>query len=356
MLHIGFDFWGAGNLGDDLMLSGFLGWLGRNAPALRVSALCAHDIGAMRRRVPSVEWHAADPASRRRALEGAKAWLGLGGSPFQSDLGPWLLEQMCRNMEEARSLGIPCFLVGVGLNNREALSTPEAARAVRLAERVWVRDAACLRQALAAGLSPSHVGLGADLAHLALAGRQAPRRTGQAALVIHTRADSVSGAALSAATASTPLSFHWLCQEVRALQDSERELHAALPAELRARVPLLCPGYSTDSLEELITVTQGWELMLSSRYHSSLAAAWAGSRLCIHERNDKLGGLREELGAASCRSLTDARELRRCLLQAVPVEHERLEACHARADNMLTELMHELASTRPLTPRPLPLA
>jgi len=342
MIHIGFDFWGAGNLGDDLMLAGFLGWLDRHSPGTRVSALCAHDFAAMRRRFPRVEWHATDADSRRRALEGARAWLGLGGSPFQSDLGPWLLEQMCANMETARSLGIPCFLVGVGLNNLEALRTPEAARAARLAQRIWFRDAACQRQALTAGFSPSHTNQGADLAHLALAGRQDKRREGQAALIIHTRAAEVSAQALETALAPLPYHFQWLCQEVRPLQDCEQVLHAALPETLKARVPLLLPAYADAGIEELIALTQGWELVLSSRYHSSLAAAWAGSRLCIHERNHKLCGLREELGAAACRSLTDPRDIHRSLNQAAPVDRDRLEACHARAAGMLEELMNEL--------------
>lgn len=344
MLHLGFDFWGAGNLGDDLMLSGFLGWLRRRAPEIRVSALCAHDIAAMRRRFPSVEWHAADPESRQRALQGARAWIGLGGSPFQSDLGPWLLDQMCANMEAARSLGIPCFLVGVGLNNLEALRTPEAARAARLAQRIWFRDAACQRQALASGFSPSHAIQGADLAHLALAGRQDPRRDGQAALIIHTRAAEVSAQALEPALAPLPYRFHWLCQEVRPLPDCETVLHAALPEKLRTRVPLLVPDYAGADIEDLTAFTQGWELVLSSRYHSSLAAAWSGSRLCIHERNDKLAGLREELGANPCRSLQDPVELHQALLRAAPVDRERLEACHARAANMLEELLHELSA------------
>jgi len=343
MIHIGFDFWGAGNLGDDLMLAGLLRWLSQRSPGTRVSALCAHDMEAMRLRFPGVEWHATDPASRRRALEGAKAWLGLGGSPFQSDLGPWLLDQMCEHMQEASALGLPCYLVGVGLNNREALATAGAGRAASLARRIWLRDPYCHRCALSAGLTPSLVGLGADLAHLALKDHGRPLRKGEGALVIHTRAEQVSGEALQAATAALPFSFHWLCQEARTLRDSERELYAGLPATLQARIPLLAPDYAKDSLPTLINHCLGWELVLSSRYHSSLAAAWAGSRLAVFERNDKLTGLREELGATACHSLRDARELHRGLLRAAPVEQELLDACEHRAAGMLEELFNELS-------------
>jgi polysaccharide pyruvyl transferase WcaK-like protein len=336
LLLSGFDFWGCGNLGDDLTFAGFMEYMHRKRPASRVASLCAHDIGAMRIRFPSVDWQ--PPTGDQSALAGASAWIGLGDSPFQSDLGPWLLNQMVSNMEAARAVGIPCYLVGVGMNNREAFSTSQAHRAAELASSIWLRDANCLEAAQEAGLPAEKVHLGGDLAHLAfkqldLAGDP---RTG--VMILHAPASRVSGAALAKAAASQPCIWSWVCQEVRSLEDSETALHQRFGQEAKSRLPLFTFEYGKGTLTEVFSHLSGAGLVLTSRYHGGLAAAWSGARVAIYDRNDKLKGLRSELDITECRALDDETEIRRALTDARAVDKTRLWDCANRAEAMLDAL------------------
>lgn len=338
-LHIGFDFWGAGNLGDDLMLAGFLGWMQTHCPEVEISALCAHDIAAMRRRFPEITWHAADPASRAAALATADAWIGLGGGVFQIEVGTWILDQMAENMSAAKARGIPRFLVGIGVNNRDALHTPQAATVRALADRIWLRDATCLEMALAAGFSAENTLIGADTAHLAFAGPRPARTRQEAAFVLHVDERALSPSVIAHTVERIPLRWHWACQESRALADSEMKLYDLLPAELRARMPLAHVDYAHATVEDLAAHATRWDLVLSARYHTTLASAWAGSRVAVFERNQKLTAVRADLQVESCRSLDSADEMVRALEAAQPVRPAILAQCHARASDMLASLI-----------------
>jgi hypothetical protein len=84
--------------------------------------------------------------------------------------------------------------------------------------------------------------------------------------------------------------------------------------------------------------TAPWKLALSSRYHSSLAAAWSGAALSIYERNDKLRGIREELGAERCLTLSAGPEIVRALRDARTIDRTILQDCATRAGQMLHEV------------------
>lgn len=323
-------------------MAGFLRWVNANAPHVRVSALCAHDIEAVRFRFPNVEWLPSTEEGRENGLSDADAWIGLGDSPFQSDLGPWLLDQMCSNMEAARSRDIPCFLVGVGINNVEALSCAEGRRAIELAERVWFRDAYCYTKAIQAGHSSAKIRLGADLAHLHCCTLQ-PGDRHRAGLLIHAPRASLNERALSRALRTVgPVEWSWLCQEVRPLEDSETLIYNSLPHDLRSvfRFETVDPRTCTMEMIDSHLGNFGW--MLSSRYHGSLVAAWSGANLCIYERNDKIAGIREELNAVRCAALDDPETVFKALSDARPIDRVILNDCLGRARNMLEGLFSEL--------------
>jgi polysaccharide pyruvyl transferase WcaK-like protein len=344
VLHIGFDFWGAGNLGDDLMLAGFQSWWRAREPDLRISALCAHDIAAMRRRFPDIQWFGSDPAAQAQALQQADAWIGLGGGVFQTEVGPWILDQMAMNMAAARARGIRCFLVGVGVNNEEALSTGQAHQVCQLASQIWMRDQGCTDLALRAGFQPEITRLGADTAHLLGAEfsrlRDSDRRA--SAFVLHASPTIVSPDAIARVIAQSDEPWRWVCQESRTLADSEMELYATLPAAVRARLPLAQIDYAHASLPEIMAQAASWHRVLSSRYHTTLASAWAGAEIAVFERNYKLRAIREELGIEPCASLADPVEMVRSLGAARAVARDSLELCFSRANRMMEGLRREL--------------
>lgn len=334
-LHIGFDFWGAGNLGDDLMLAGFLEFIRKQRVDCRVSALCAHDIEAMRLRFPSIEWFRSDPASRQAALHGADAWLGLGGGVFQVEVGPWILDQMLEAVRSAKARGIPAHLVGVGVNNAAAIHAQQSGEIHRLVDRIWLRDAECLRLALEGRFSTEKALLGADTAHLYCAAVGLRARRPEAALVIHADEAAVAQADLGPLAEQGGPPWRWVCQEYRELQDAEARIYGLFPEEVRRRMPLVRPDYARGTVEELHDAVASWDAVLSCRFHTCVAAAWSGARLAVFERNQKLEAVRADLDAERCLRIDDASEWRRSLRDARPVAEARLQACLGRAHAML---------------------
>src|SRR5271157_1377573 len=85
-----FRFWGAGNIGDDLMLRGFLTGLERFGVQYegRLSSLCAHDIVSQRLRFPGIRWLDSKSSGQWRAeLAKAAMLIGTGDTPFQVTSG-----------------------------------------------------------------------------------------------------------------------------------------------------------------------------------------------------------------------------------------------------------------------------
>lgn len=86
-VHIGHHFFGAGNIGDDWTIAGFLAAMDAIPAGARLTCCTSHDREAMRLRFPRVEWLEYGPASRAQMISEADAWLGLSDTPFQLDTG-----------------------------------------------------------------------------------------------------------------------------------------------------------------------------------------------------------------------------------------------------------------------------
>lgn len=305
-LHIGHHFFGSGNIGDDLMLAGFLELARTWLPDFTFTCSTPFDRACQARRFPAVEWLPYEPAIRAAAVAACDAWLGAGDTPFQTDVGTWFLDHLAEDADTCRRFAKPMFFLGVGVNNREALTHPHARAVIDQAAHIWTRDAQATAWLREAG-DPARISQGADLAHVHLAQRRAPpREPGTLAFLLNfENRDAFTIDAIVAVMENTPAWRHrWLVQEVRPLDGSEREILARLPDTVRNRLDVRCPDYALDSLTTLV---DGWgtpELLVTSRYHGALVGAWAGSRTLIVERNDKLSGLAAQL---SCRRVSDLR-------------------------------------------------
>jgi len=280
----------------------------------------------LQRRFPQVEWLPYEPAARAEAVRRCDLWLGLGDTPFQSDCGPWMLEHLEAERETCRRLRKPMFFLGVGVGDREALGDARASAVLAAAEHVWVRDRQSASLLAAAGAG-AKVALGADLAHLELrrlvpAGASS-RRMGW--LVHFERTEMFSPATVVRLMDDLPQWEHaWLVQEVRPLPGSERVNFEQLPERLRHGVALCLADHDAP---DVAAVARHWPecgLVLSSRYHGALHAAWKGSRLVVLERNDKLRGVVDTLACASAPALTDPRVVAAAIEGSRAVPRERL--------------------------------
>jgi polysaccharide pyruvyl transferase WcaK-like protein len=87
--HIGFNFYGAGNIGDDLMLFGFLQAMQQRGDRISLTCCSPYSLAPLRRRFPQIDWRPDTEAEREEAMRHADIWLGVGATTFQLKSGQW---------------------------------------------------------------------------------------------------------------------------------------------------------------------------------------------------------------------------------------------------------------------------
>jgi ADP-heptose:LPS heptosyltransferase len=294
-VHLGHPFYGAGNLGDDLTLAGFLGAVRRYGGRFRFTCATPFDPAPQRLRFPEVEWLPYDPAGREAAVRACDAWLGLGDSPFQTDTGPGILDRLAQELAWCRRHKKPMFFLGAGVNTEEEVADPRARALLQNAAHVWARDR---RSAALFARAGGKVSAGADPSHLLLQSRPPAAPSGRTlgwVLNLENAALYDRAALVDVLRRLADWSHSWLVQEVRPLPGSEMSYWGELPGEVRSRIDLRVPPYETASVEDLLRCWGAPEVLVSSRYHALLVGAWMGWRLVGVERNAKLAGLLADL-------------------------------------------------------------
>ncbi|MGH7996027.1 MAG: hypothetical protein ACREFX_06720 [Opitutaceae bacterium] len=340
-VHLGHHFFGAGNLGDDFMLAGFLAAVPKDR---RVAFTCCvpHERRPLARRFPEVEWLPYDEASRREAVGGCDAWLGLGGSPFQSAISSWFLDHLAEEVRFCREAAKPMFLLGVGGQDADAYERPAARALLERAERVWTRDPGTAERAARAGGGP-RVKPGADLAHILLAAAPpSPACSGRLTATLNF--DYGAWPALPAAAArlrELGASEHlWLAQESRPLPGAERALFEALPADERRHWKLRIADTGSTSAVQTLAEWPAGEWTFSGRYHAALVGAWAGSKGVLLAINEKLAAAAAELGWPSLRPDEPAERILERFASGSPVPRSvlmgRAQAARASASEFFS--------------------
>jgi polysaccharide pyruvyl transferase WcaK-like protein len=236
-LLLGHHFYGAGNLGDDFMLGGFLEALQTQAPGTTCTCRVPFPLQPLRDRFPAIEWLPCDPALLEPCLRRADAWLGLGGSPFQQAQSAWFLDHLTAEAAACERLGKPMFYLGVGVQGEAEAREPAVRRLIAQAAGIWTRDPASAERL--AALAPRRpVVAASDLAHLWF--RAQPPRTavpGRLNLTPNFDFGPWPGRdeLLAAVEALGVEDRVWLVQETRDLPGAERALYAGLRPAERAR-------------------------------------------------------------------------------------------------------------------------
>lgn len=327
-VHIGHHFFGAGNAGDDWMMAGFLSAVpasstprvGGNALHHRFTCCVPYPLGPLRVRFPEVEWLPYDEPTRRAAIERCDAWLGLGGSPFQSAVSRWFVDHLAGEAAFCLTAAKPMFFLGIGGQDPATYAVPEMTAVLRQARHLWTRDERTAQAAQAAGAG-SRVSLGADLAHLHFRRTTIPAaQTGRFTAVLNFEYAAMPAWLLSALGVADQLAAEekiWAVQEERPLPGAERWLFDQLTPSLRAGWQLR---------QETLDHWPSGQWLLSSRYHSTLAGAWAGSRGVVIGLNEKLQAAADETGFPVFALEDDPRGLKQLFDGSQVVPRPRLEA------------------------------
>jgi ADP-heptose:LPS heptosyltransferase/polysaccharide pyruvyl transferase WcaK-like protein len=330
-VHIGVNFFGAGNIGDDLMLAGFLSALGERIDHIELTCCTAHDIESQIRRFPQIGWLADCPESRMRALDSATAWLALGGTPFQLRSGPWMKEHLFDQLEMVKRKKIPVFFLGVGVEEPTTLVDPILRQIARSADVTWTRD-----HDSAVALRPFTLGSvreGSDLSHAYLSQLELRRPTNGLALLLASEEPGFERKVESALQSLEQRNIAWLVQDVRKFPGSELDVFAALPHALQQKLSVVIPNYSTATMQELATSWPSSRVVASSRYHCLCLTAWSGARAVAVERSGKISAIARDLGIP----IIAVSNLAEGLLQAESVQPNILHALTKKANAMVDD-------------------
>ena len=298
-IHLGHHFYGAGNLGDDFMLAGFLAAMRALAPDATYTACVPFALEPLKARFPQIAWFAYNDANRKRCIAECDAWLGLGGSPFQSAQSRWFIDHLIGDAAFCGAEKRPMFYLGIGVQQHAELDQPEVRAVCDQARAIWTRDHASAAQLKHAD-TPAVAA--ADLAHVLFAQTPPPAaHAGRLTLVANFDYGTWPGMSrcLAAIDLLKPRERVWLAQESRELPGAERALFAALASNTQAKWNLALPDSPGAPLTEVISRWPSGEWLVTSRYHAALAGAWARSRIVVIVTNEKLRGAATELGLAS---------------------------------------------------------
>ena len=331
-IFLGHHFFGAGNVGDDLMLAGFLRAIRGKLHQLSFACAIPHPLSGQMRRFPEIQWIPYEEGARRQMLADSDVWLGLGGSPFQSDDSEWFTEHLQQEAEWCRELRLPMYFLGVGVNNAEVLRRPDIRAFLRQAQAIWARDERSHRLLCESGESSEKVFLGSDLSHVELANFEfpsAPKQSLGYCLNFHEDLERVRNSLVHLLQRARGLSQFWHVQEVRDLPQGERRMHALLSHDEQSLLSIAVPDYEANSIAAIIASLPPRELFVSSRYHASILQAWSGGKLSVLAINDKLRGIAEELRVPCYDSLDEIDP--KSEQSFLPVPREHLESLSMRA-------------------------
>jgi polysaccharide pyruvyl transferase WcaK-like protein len=348
-VFLGFNFYGAGNIGDDLMVAGFLEGLLKPDRYAFKCCLAQDRLASQKRRFPSIHWQSAATEERNAEIQRAHLWLGIGGTPFQAAGGKWLLKSILRDYEA--NPDVPKWMFGIGCE-AEVVQERELAQAVvRQTQRIWTRDEAS-RSVLVdeLGADPKNVLVAGDLAHLALKrvfadGSERRGTAGRAGLVVYgdrTAPLDMTAIRRFANSLSGEHEVVFLANDVRSTGAMEKRLYqrtfGGIRGMFRWKPGWYAPEYHTADIPGLVEHFTSFETVMSSRYHALVAAAWAGCRVVAISRSSKIAFLADELGIPLVSKDFDEHALRDGFTKAQPVDRSELLACERAGRGALGDL------------------
>jgi polysaccharide pyruvyl transferase WcaK-like protein len=229
--------------------------------------------------------------------------------------------------------------LGVGCESAAAANDRRSQALLAASTRVWTRDSLST-ELLAAAYPSAAIQTGSDLAHLEfeIGVSSTPEQGVLGLLIAYEREGAVPTRALEDLIEGRPgAPLRWLIQEERSFPYTERWSYAALTESTQQQMSVMPFDYHHDSVDAFLAHFGSPEIVVSTRYHGTLVAAWQGSRVAVIARSAKLRGIAEDLDLPWTEHIATAADLRTLIERARPARPERLNRQSARAATMCDE-------------------
>ena len=332
-----FDFWGAGNMGDDLMVDGFLRGIQKLqlADPGSITCLCGGDISSQRRRFPGITWiETKDDPAVQLALNHAKTIIGFGGTPFQLTSGDWLLRRIVNIFSRIRP-EVKVVFINVGAETEIFPRAEEFAKILRRINCCSVRDAFSHSVLCELNVkSATEIHIGGDLANISLEMLVKPvpfqRKHSFGIVLGH---DTLSNEDL--ATVNKFLKGRLFKPRTAFITGDSRDEHGfefslykswtkTWHSILKRKLVLRRPDYAVCAIDDLVRPFAECKTVMTSRYHGLLTAAWFGCKVAAIGRSSKVTALARSLNVPVVTPPIKPGDLDRLEKKAVYVARERL--------------------------------
>ena len=362
-VFLNFDFYGAGNLGDDLMLDGFV----RGMSGLDLDLYCSipRNTGHQQFRFPEITF--APKSERYETAIQCPVWLGVGDTPVQIKSGEWFLLKLEKDYEIAKKHGKNCFMIGIGAEAEAASHSERFRKVFEEVEMSWTRDEQSY-QTLSNefGISSNRLRISSDLANISLKeifaekDSDSERRYDLGLCYYDESPDNAGITELKQFISGmrkerrTILMF---ANDVNTAGMFEHKIYKKMIGPFERKFAkglnfLLPPYFEKRTLTSLLEHYRVCSTIMSSRYHALLTAAWAGCKIVALERSSKTSALARILGIQELRKPFNPKQLLYAFENAQPVDQQRLIELSRMATDSILELGNHLkAITEPQTKR-----
>jgi polysaccharide pyruvyl transferase WcaK-like protein len=361
-IFLGFDFYGAGNVGDDLMLHGFLNSIKsfNNTYPFHFGCIIPHNIISQRKRFKDIEWFLTNEVNREEIISKFDYWVGVGGTPFQMTSGPWLINKLLDDVQIIRKIKIPMFMIGVG-GEKESLKVSDKIKQILKEVRfIATRDEFSQKLLIEDfDTDKAKVLLGSDLAHIALEeifhslqiSTNVPKKYDLAVTYYSETKNNnelIQVRDFLKHIAKTH-SVVFVGNETRKGMGAEYDIYQSMFKGIKnlfqkPSVQYFMPNYNSNSVEDLVKHFQEYGVFMSSRYHAILTAAWAGCKVVALGRSSKIKALAEELNIPLVDNPFDYKGLYEGFSQARSVPKDQLITMAKRSRESVFKLMEIITS------------
>lgn len=348
-IFLNFDFYGAGNIGDDMMLEGFLRGMGYDNYEFYCYVPKSRD--HIRRRFNRVNFVSKEEKDKTEKI--CPVWIGAGDTPIQVKSGDWFIDKLVRDNEIKKQSSIRYYFIGIGAE-KEAEVKKDVFREILIeVDHIWTRDMMTydfLKEKI--GTDKGKLTYSSDLANIFLHevfgvnNEISKEKKFDIGICYYDESpDSNDGLIMKRFLIKNfkRNKCILICNDVNVKGNFEfsvyRKMFSKTEKLLKMDIKVLIPEYYTEyKTNNLVSHYGDCELIMTSRYHALLTAAWAGCKVISLERSSKVTALANELGIFEIKKPFNEDKLKQSLSKAVKVDRNKLIELYKKSLASVKEL------------------
>lgn len=352
-LFLNFDFYGSGNIGDDLMLDGFV--KGLQTDKYEINCCVRTNTSHLKKRFPQINFFGSE---KREEIGGnSEYWIGVGDTPVQMTSGEWFLIKLQRDNQFRAGKNIKSFFTGIGAEREALKKKSEFQKVLEEIDHIWTRDLNSTKLLTEKfEIDKSKVTTSSDLANISLSKifdekkiKNEKRKfdTGICYFDEDQNADNIKtisqlGIELQKKKRKTYFFSNSISDGKFESVFFER-MFSGVKYLISKKPEFYQPDYfGNSSTESLVSHFKNVDTVISSRYHVLLTAAWAGCRIVSLERSSKVTALCDELQIPEVKKPYDLNEIIFAIENAPRAERKKLSAMEKNAADGIRELESKL--------------